>query len=80
MGCTAGTRGYEQEAHPLMAGVHGVKVNEKERLLEVAEALRGKLAYFDELERVAAHFHGAALDVDSERFLPLLQRLDECIS
>ena len=57
-----------------------MQVNEKERLVEVAEALRGKLAYFDELERVAAQFHGAALDVDSDRFLPLLQRLDECIS
>lgn len=63
-----------------MAAADGVQVNEKERLVALAEALRGKLAYFDELERVAAQFHGAALDVESERFLPLLQRLDECIS
>ena len=48
--------------------------------MEVAEALHGKMQYFDELDRVAAQFHGAALDVDSDRFLPLLQRLDDCIS
>jgi len=55
-------------------------VSEKERLVEVAEALHGKMQYFDELDRVAAQFHGASLDVDSDRFLPLLQRLDDCIS
>ena len=48
--------------------------------MEVAEALHGKMQYFDELDRVAAQFHGASLDVDSDRFLPLLQRLDDCIS
>ncbi len=57
-----------------------VQVSEKERLVELAEALRSKMAYFDELERVAVQFHGASLDVDSDRFLPLLQRLDDCIS
>ena len=56
------------------------QVSEKERLVELAEALRSKMAYFDELERVAVQFHGASLDVDSDRFLPLLQRLDDCIS
>ena len=55
-------------------------MSEKERLVELAEALRSKMAYFDELERVAVQFHGASLDVDSDRFLPLLQRLDDCIS
>jgi len=48
--------------------------------VEVAEALHSKMQYFDELDRVAAQFHGASLDVDSDRFLPLLQRLDDCIS
>lgn len=53
---------------------------EKERLLQFADALRNKLQYFDELERVSAHFHSASLAVDSDSFLPLLERLDECIT
>lgn len=55
-------------------------VGEKARLLEFADALRAKLHYFDELEKVAAEFHGANLPVKSEQFLPLLRRLDECIA
>ena len=53
---------------------------EKERLLQFADALRHKLQYFDELERVSAQFHSASLAVDSDSFLPLLERLDECIT
>ena len=53
---------------------------EKERLLQFADALRNKLQYFDELERVSAQFHSAALAVDSDSFLPLLERLDDCIT
>ena len=45
-----------------------------------AGALAAKLAYFDELERIAAHFHTAALSPDADRLLPLLQRLDECLT
>lgn len=55
-------------------------VLEKERLLQFADALRSKLQYFDELEHVSAQFHSASLAVDSDSFLPLLERLDECIS
>lgn len=55
-------------------------VVEKERLLQFADALRNKLQYFDELERVSAQFHSAALAVDSDSFLPLLERLDDCIT
>ena len=54
-------------------------VAEKDRLMEFADALRDKLAYFDELERMAAQFHSASLAVESENFLPILRRLDECI-
>ena len=57
-----------------------VLVAEKDRLVEFADALRSKLAYFDELERLSAKFHSASLAVDSEDFLPILQRLDECIA
>eukprot|EP00850_Spirogloea_muscicola_P001883 SM000007S20843 [mRNA] locus=s7:535084:547309:+ [translate_table: standard] len=55
-------------------------VLEKERLLEFADALRSKLNYFDELEKIAAQFHSASMTVGSGHFLPLLKRLDECIS
>ncbi|XP_065849843.1 conserved oligomeric Golgi complex subunit 3 [Euphorbia lathyris] len=53
---------------------------EKQRLIEFAEALRSKLRYFDELENIATSFHSAKVNVGSENFLPLLKRLDECIS
>lgn len=55
-------------------------VDEKERLVEFAEALRAKLAYFDELERIASQFHSGVMAVDSDHFLPILHRLDECIT
>ncbi|KAJ9168109.1 hypothetical protein P3X46_019672 [Hevea brasiliensis] len=53
---------------------------EKQRLIEFAEALRSKLHYFDELENIARNFYSAKVNVGSENFLPLLKRLDECIS
>lgn len=55
-------------------------VAERGRLEELAGAIRAKLAYFDELEAVAAQFQSAAGSVDSADFLPLLRRLDECIA
>lgn len=55
-------------------------VLEKERLLEFADALRSKLNYFDELEKIATKFHAPTMSVGSSHFLPLLKRLDECIS
>lgn len=55
-------------------------VMEKERLIEFADALRTKLNYFDELENIATQFHAPTMTVGSGHFLPLLKRLDECIS
>ena len=55
-------------------------VAEKDQLIQFADALRSKLAWFDELERIGAQFHSASLAVDSEDFLPILKRLDDCIS
>merc|ERR1711915_1161394 len=55
-------------------------VMEKERLVEFAEALRSKLNYFDELENIATQFYASNMSVGSAHFLPLLKRLDECIS
>ncbi|XP_052181598.1 conserved oligomeric Golgi complex subunit 3 [Diospyros lotus] len=53
---------------------------EKQRLIEFAEALRSKLNYFDELENVATNFYSSNMNVANGNFLPLLKRLDECIS
>lgn len=53
---------------------------EKQRLIEFAEALRSKLNYFDELENVATNFYSPNMKVGNGHFLPLLKRLDECIS
>ncbi|KAG6511050.1 hypothetical protein ZIOFF_029099 [Zingiber officinale] len=51
---------------------------EKQRLIEFADALRSKLKYFDELENVS--FYSPNMSINSREFLPLLKRLDECIS
>ncbi len=56
------------------------QVSEKDELVEFADALRSRLSYFDELERIASHFHAASLAVDSTEFMPLLKRLDDCIT
>ncbi|KAL5786510.1 hypothetical protein ACOSQ2_008902 [Xanthoceras sorbifolium] len=55
-------------------------VIEKQRLIEFAEALRSKLKYFDELENIASNFYSPNMNVGNGNFLPLLKRLDECIS
>ncbi|XP_044471934.1 conserved oligomeric Golgi complex subunit 3 [Mangifera indica] len=55
-------------------------VIEKQRLIEFAEALRSKLKYFDELENIATSFYSPNMNVGNGNFLPLLKRLDECIS
>ncbi|ONK65534.1 uncharacterized protein A4U43_C07F38090 [Asparagus officinalis] len=53
---------------------------EKQRLIDFAEALRSKLNYFDELENVSTNFYSANMNIGNGQFLPLLKRLDECIS
>ncbi|XP_020092151.1 conserved oligomeric Golgi complex subunit 3-like isoform X7 [Ananas comosus] len=53
---------------------------EKQRLIEFADALRSKLNYFDELENVSTSFYSPNMSIGSAQFLPLLKRLDDCIS
>lgn len=55
-------------------------VDEKDKLVEFSDALRSKLAYFDELERLSTQFHSGTMSVDVENFLSVLHRLDECIT
>ena len=60
--------------------IAALQVSEKDGLVEFADALRSRLSYFDELEHIASHFHAASLAVDSTEFMPLLKRLDDCIT
>nr|VDD22987.1 unnamed protein product [Brassica oleracea] len=53
---------------------------EKQKLMEFAEALRSKLNYFDELENISSNFYSPNMSVSNSNFVPLLKRLDECIS
>ncbi|EPS73936.1 hypothetical protein M569_00814, partial [Genlisea aurea] len=53
---------------------------EKQKLIEFAESLRDKLNYFDDLENFANHFYSPSMNVAHDNFLPLLKRLDDCIS
>ena len=50
------------------------------KLVNVAESMSAKLAYFTELERFGTRLNSSALSVTSDGFLGLLTRLDECIS
>ncbi|XP_010687595.2 conserved oligomeric Golgi complex subunit 3 [Beta vulgaris subsp. vulgaris] len=53
---------------------------EKQKLIEFADALRSKLSYFDELENISTSFYSQSMNVGNQDFLPLLKRLDDCIS
>ncbi len=55
-------------------------VREKEALVEFADAIRAKLRFFDEFEHVYAQFNAAQLSLDSEQFLALLRKLDDCMA
>jgi hypothetical protein len=53
---------------------------QKATLTEFAEALRARLKFFDEYELAANQFASAAAAPDSAELMPLLQKLDDCIS
>lgn len=53
---------------------------QKATLSEFAEALRARLKFFDEYELAANQFASAAAAPDSADLMPLLHKLDECIS
>jgi hypothetical protein len=53
---------------------------QKATLTEFADALRARLKFFDEYELAANQFASAAAAPDSAELMPLLQKLDECIS
>ncbi|GMH44082.1 hypothetical protein BSKO_12016 [Bryopsis sp. KO-2023] len=67
-------------------------VEERQQLIEFASAIRTRLFYFEELESIATEFHtlaassapvveGQVMEAgEVEPYLPLLKRLDECIT
>ncbi|KAI9246933.1 Sec34-like family-domain-containing protein [Phascolomyces articulosus] len=55
-------------------------LNEQERLIKLADALAERLAYFNQLEPIAKLFNSPGDDVCLHPdFVPMLQKLDECI-
>jgi hypothetical protein len=65
-------------------------IAERDRLLEFADALRSKLDYFDQLEKVAEQFQAGVIISSAsdpsggsvapkEQVLPMLKRLDDCL-
>ncbi|KAI9489876.1 Sec34-like family-domain-containing protein [Zychaea mexicana] len=55
-------------------------LNEQERLVKLADALAERLAYFNQLEAIAKLFNSPGDDVCLHPdFVPMLQKLDECI-
>lgn len=55
-------------------------MHEKEMLAQYADALSARLGCFDELEALGADFHTLAPSAGHSEVLPLLNRLDECLS
>ncbi|KAJ8655596.1 hypothetical protein O0I10_008684 [Lichtheimia ornata] len=55
-------------------------LNEQERLTRLADALAERLTYFNQLEPIAKLFNSPGEDVCLHpEFVPMLQKLDECI-
>ncbi|XP_067948240.1 conserved oligomeric Golgi complex subunit 3-like [Watersipora subatra] len=55
-------------------------LEEQTDLMNVAEAIQNKLSYFNELDRINSKLGTSSLTVTSEGFIPMLTRIDECIS
>lgn len=64
-------------------GIHNAcenLVKDRRRLAEFAQAIKNKLEYFDDLEQVANKLQSTNVDVESDSFLSMVKKLDECIT
>ncbi|XP_059143822.1 conserved oligomeric Golgi complex subunit 3-like isoform X2 [Physella acuta] len=52
---------------------------EQTHLMDLAENISNKLSYFNELDSISTKLSRPNLSVNSETFIPLLSRMDECI-
>ncbi|KAM4701667.1 conserved oligomeric Golgi complex subunit 3 isoform 2-T2 [Discoglossus pictus] len=55
-------------------------LKEQSELVDLAESIQQKLSYFNELENINTKLNSPTLSVNSEGFIPMLSKLDDCIS
>ncbi|XP_063808892.1 conserved oligomeric Golgi complex subunit 3 isoform X2 [Pseudophryne corroboree] len=55
-------------------------LKEQSELVNFAESIQQKLSYFNELETIYTKLNSPTLSVNSEGFIPMLAKLDDCIS
>ncbi|XP_076026069.1 conserved oligomeric Golgi complex subunit 3 [Genypterus blacodes] len=54
-------------------------LKEQAELVDLAENIQQKLSYFNELENINTKLNSPTLSVNSEGFIPMLSKLDDCI-
>uniref|UniRef100_A0A8C5WG53 Conserved oligomeric Golgi complex subunit 3 n=1 Tax=Leptobrachium leishanense TaxID=445787 RepID=A0A8C5WG53_9ANUR len=54
-------------------------LKEQSELVDLAESIQQKLSYFNELENINTKLNSPTLSVNSEGFIPMLAKLDDCI-
>uniref|UniRef100_A0A3Q3MYR4 Conserved oligomeric Golgi complex subunit 3 n=1 Tax=Labrus bergylta TaxID=56723 RepID=A0A3Q3MYR4_9LABR len=54
-------------------------LKEQSELVDLAESIQQKLSYFNELENINTKLNSPTLSVNSEGFIPMLSKLDDCI-
>lgn len=54
-------------------------LKEQSELVELAKSIQEKLSYFNELENINTKLNSTTLSVNSEGFIPMLSKLDECV-
>uniref|UniRef100_A0A3P9A7Z8 Conserved oligomeric Golgi complex subunit 3 n=1 Tax=Esox lucius TaxID=8010 RepID=A0A3P9A7Z8_ESOLU len=54
-------------------------LEEQSELVDLAESIQQKLSYFNELENINTKLNSPTLSVNSEGFIPMLSKLDDCI-
>ncbi|XP_075447234.1 conserved oligomeric Golgi complex subunit 3 isoform X4 [Ascaphus truei] len=55
-------------------------LKEQSELVDLAENIQHKLSYFNDLENINTKLNSPTLSVNSEGFIPMLAKLDDCIS
>ncbi|XP_044140004.1 conserved oligomeric Golgi complex subunit 3 isoform X2 [Bufo gargarizans] len=55
-------------------------LKEQSELVNLAESIQQKLSYFNELENINTKLNSPTLSVNTEGFIPMLSKLDDCIS
>ncbi|XP_061082338.1 conserved oligomeric Golgi complex subunit 3 [Conger conger] len=54
-------------------------LKEQSELVDLAESIQQKLSYFNELENINTKLNSPTLSVNSDGFIPMLSKLDDCI-